>query len=64
MFSKELDKRLKSGLVDPVYLFYGNEDYVKEVYVERIKESVLKNGQGEYYKGRIDGINRFCPYDV
>ena len=40
MFSKELDKRLKSGVVDPVYLFYGNEDYVKEVYVERIKEIV------------------------
>ncbi|MBU5450392.1 DNA polymerase III subunit delta [Acetivibrio sp. MSJd-27] len=47
MFSKELDKRLKSGVVDPVYLFYGNEDYVKEVYVERIKEIVLQNDMME-----------------
>lgn len=47
MFSKELDKRLKSGIVDPVYLFYGNEDYVKEVYVERIKDIVLQNDSME-----------------
>ncbi len=43
MFSKELDQRLKSGVVDPVYLFYGEEEYVKEVYVERIKSIVLQN---------------------
>ncbi len=47
MFSKELDKRLKSGIIDPVYLFYGEEEYVKEVYVERIKELVLQNDMME-----------------
>ncbi len=47
MFSKELDKRLKSGIVDPVYLFYGEEEYVKEVYLERIKEIVLQDDMME-----------------
>ncbi len=47
MLSKELDKRLKSGILDSVYLFHGNEEYVKDVYTERIKSIVLANDMME-----------------
>ena len=43
MTSKELGKRLKEGKIDNLYLFYGCEDYIKETYIEKIKEMVLEN---------------------
>ena len=43
MNSKELGKRLKEGKIDNLYLFYGCEDYIKETYIEKIKDIVLEN---------------------
>lgn len=43
MNSKELGKRLKEGIIDNLYLFYGEEDYIKDTYIEKIKEIVLKD---------------------
>lgn len=43
MNSKELGKRLKDGIIDNLYLFYGCEDFIKETYIERIKSIVLQD---------------------
>ena len=43
MNSKELAKRLSDGKIDNIYLFYGEEDYIKDTYIEKIKEIVLKD---------------------
>lgn len=54
MKSKELGKRLKDGIIDNLYLFYGEEDYIKETYIKRIKNTVLEND--------ITGLN-FTQFD-
>lgn len=54
MNSKELGKRLDSGIVDNLYLFYGEEDYIKDTYIEKIKSIVLEND--------LMGMN-FTQYD-
>ena len=54
MNSKELAKRLNDGIIDNIYLFYGEEDYIKDTYIEKIKESVLADD--------IMGIN-FTQFD-
>ena len=54
MNSKELNKRLKENLIDNIYLFVGEEDYIKDVYIKKIKDIVLKND--------ISGLN-FIQYD-
>lgn len=43
MNSKELQKRLNDGKIDNLYLFYGEEDYIKDTYIEKIKSIVLKD---------------------
>ena len=43
MKSKELGKRLNDGIIDNLYLFYGDEDYIKDTYIDRIKTMVLEN---------------------
>ena len=43
MKSKELGKRLSDGIIDNLYLFYGDEDYIKDTYIDRIKTMVLEN---------------------
>ncbi len=43
MKSKELGKRLNEGHIDNLYLFYGEEDYIKDTYIEKIKSIVLEN---------------------
>lgn len=43
MNSKELSKKLSEGIIDNLYLFYGEEDYIKDTYIEKIKSIVLEN---------------------
>lgn len=43
MNSKELNKKLNEGIIDNLYLFYGEEDYIKDTYIEKIKSIVLKD---------------------
>lgn len=38
--SKDLDKKIKNGFLDGAYLFYGDEPYLKEHYVKKLRESV------------------------
>lgn len=43
MNSKELNKRLKDNITDNIYLFFGEEDYIKDTYISRIKNILLKD---------------------
>ncbi len=54
MNSKELNKRLKENITDNLYLFCGDEDYIKETSVKRIKSVILAND--------FSGMN-FIQYD-
>lgn len=38
---KQLNEDLKMGVFKPVYLLYGEEDYLKETYKERLRQAVL-----------------------
>jgi DNA polymerase III subunit delta len=38
--SRDLDRKLKSGFVDGIYLFYGDEPYLKDYYLRKFREAV------------------------
>lgn len=38
--SKDLDKKIKNGFMGGAYLFYGDEPYLKEHYVKKLREIV------------------------
>lgn len=60
--AKELDKKIKSGLTSGSYLFYGDEPYLKEHYVKKIRETLCPDPDFEVFNHvRIeDGdIDRF-----
>ena len=38
---RELDAELKAGTTRPVYLFYGEEEYLKHSFKSRIRRSVV-----------------------
>lgn len=54
MNSKELNKKLKENIIDNLYLFCGDEDYIKDTYIKKIKDIVLADD--------ISGLN-FIQYD-
>lgn len=43
----ELVNSLKRGVVSPVYLFYGEETYLQEQAVSRLKQYLVQGGEGE-----------------
>ena len=45
-----LKKEVKNGNIRNIYLFYGEEDYLKEVYCKKIEDIVLKDGLKELNK--------------
>lgn len=60
--AKELDKKIKSGLMSGSYLFCGDEPYLKEHYVKKIRETLCPDPDFEVFNHvRIeDGdIDRF-----
>ena len=40
----KLKKQLKEGILAPLYVFYGEEDYLREMYVNRVKDCVPDGG--------------------
>lgn len=54
MNSKELNKLLKENKTDNLYLFYGDEDYIKDTSIKRIKSVILSDD--------ITGMN-FIQFD-
>ena len=39
----KLKKQLKEGVLAPLYVFYGEEDYLREMYVDRVED--LRSGR-------------------
>ena len=60
---EELKKQIKDGNLDKLYLFYGEEDYLKEYYIEKIKEAVPHNGFPEFNHLIFNGKLPFSEYD-
>jgi len=46
---------LKRGVVYPVYLFYGEEGYLREQAVNRLKEFYTQSGGGDFNIDLVDG---------
>ena len=40
----KLKKQLKECILAPLYVFYGEEDYLREMYVNRVKDCVPDGG--------------------
>lgn len=57
----ELKAQLKSGELSNVYLIYGEETYLKEYYVNKLKERVVEPAFADFnfhrYEGRNTGID-------
>lgn len=60
---EELKKQIKDKNLDKLYLFYGEEDYLKEYYIEKIKEAVPHNGFPEFNHLFFNGKLPFSEYD-
>lgn len=60
---EELKKQIKDDALSKLYLFYGEEDYLKEYYIEKIKEKVPHNGFPEFNHIIINGKVPFSDYD-
>ena len=51
----KLKRDLKGGKTENLYLFYGEESYLKELYTERIKKLVPDNGFPEFNYMKFEG---------
>ena len=51
----KLKRDLKDGKTENLYLFYGEESYLKELYTERIKKLVPDNGFPEFNYMKFEG---------
>lgn len=53
----ELKKRIKAGEISGIYLFYGEEVYLKEFYLGKLKEAIPDGGFAEFNHVLLDGKN-------
>lgn len=44
----KLENSIKRGVISPIYLIYGEQDYLKEVAVNKLKQFILKEGNGDF----------------
>ena len=51
----EFKKQLKSGRLLPLYLFYGNEDYLRETYIKRVADMIPDGGFPEFNHIKLEG---------
>ena len=60
----KLKKTLKDGKTEPLYLFFGEESYLKELYEEKIKELVPDGGFPDFNRFKFEGPdNELNDYD-
>ena len=60
----KLKKQLKEGILAPLYVFYGEEDYLREMYVDRVKDCVPDGGFPDFNNIKIEGRDvAFSEYD-
>lgn len=59
-----LKKQLKEGKVAPLYIFYGEEDFLRDIYVKRVIDCVPDGGFPEFNHIRLEGKDvPFSEYD-
>lgn len=60
----KLKKQLKDGNLSPLYVMYGEEEFLRELYVGRIADSVPDGGLPEFNHIKLDGSDvPFSEYD-
>ncbi len=60
----ELKKKLKEGKTSPLYLFYGEESFIRAIYVERVSALVPDGGFPEFNHITLNGSDiPFSEYD-
>lgn len=59
----ELKAQLKEKKLSPLYIFYGEEEYLKEYYIKKIEELVPDAGLPEYNRIVISGAVDYGEYD-
>lgn len=60
----KLKKQLKENVLQPLYLFYGEEDFLREMYVKRVTDCVGDGGFPEFNHIVISGQDiPFSEYD-
>ncbi len=53
----KLKKQLKDGKLSPLYLFYGDEEYLRETYVKRVTDMVPDGGFPEFNRIKLEGTD-------
>ena len=51
----KLKKQLKDGNLSPLYVFYGEEDFLRDMYVKRVTDCVPDGGFPEFNHITLDG---------
>ena len=59
----KLRMQIKGGDIKPLYLFYGEEDYLKELYINRIRNLIPDGGFPEFNHIYLTGSLPFSEYD-
>ncbi|MCD8390888.1 MAG: DNA polymerase III subunit delta [Firmicutes bacterium] len=59
----ELKKQIKENSLKPIYLFYGEEEYLKELYIKQITELIPDGGMPEFNHLFFNGMRPFSEYD-
>ena len=60
----ELRRQIKENTLKPLYLFYGEEEYLKELYTNRIIEKIPDGGFPDFNHIKLEGSNiPFSDYD-
>ena len=60
----KLKKQIKDGNLSPLYIFYGEEDYLREMYVKRLTDCIPDGGFPEFNHIKIEGADvPFSEYD-
>lgn len=58
-----LKEQLNIGKLEKLYLFYGEEEYLKEYYIKRIMDMVPDGGLEEFNRIKIEGTQNYNIYD-
>ncbi len=59
----ELKRQIKDGDIKPLYLFYGEESFLREYYIDRVRELVPDGGFPEFNHITLTGALPFSDYD-
>ncbi len=57
MLFQSVINSIKRGMVAPVYLLHGEEDYLQELIIKAFKEHLLAPGTGDFNYDELDGEN-------